>query len=115
MPTIQVARLRDLAGLLRRLNSCGSRHEAVSQRRVSVSDLVCARNNRAFQSVLQLSATGDECVDSWSGWRTEQLALNAVKHLINEGWKAQIEQPAKCLCAHDVSIRTGLKLGTCLA
>jgi len=29
VPTIQVSRLRDLARVLRRLNSCGSRHEAV--------------------------------------------------------------------------------------
>ena len=42
MPTIMVSRLRDLARLLRRLNSCGSRHEAVYLLRFLVARLCSA-------------------------------------------------------------------------
>ena len=41
-PTIQVSRLRDLARLLRRLNTCGSRHEAVYLLRFLVARLCSA-------------------------------------------------------------------------
>ena len=42
MPAIQVSRLRDLARLLRRLNTCGSRHEAVYLLRFLVARLCSA-------------------------------------------------------------------------
>ena len=45
MPTIQVARLRDLASLLRRLNNSGSRHEAVYLLRFLVARL-CSTSYR---------------------------------------------------------------------
>ncbi len=45
MPTIQVARLRDLASLLNRLNNCGSRHEAVYLLRFLVARL-CSSSYR---------------------------------------------------------------------
>jgi len=41
-PAIQVSRLRDLAGLLRRLNTCGSRHEAVYLLRFLVARMCSA-------------------------------------------------------------------------
>jgi len=53
MPTIQVARLRDLAGLLRRLNNCGSRHEAVYVLRFLVARL-CSSSYRGMPSAKNL-------------------------------------------------------------
>jgi len=53
MPTIQVARLRDLAGLLRRLNHCGSRHEAVYVLRFLVARL-CSSSYRGMPSAKNL-------------------------------------------------------------
>ncbi len=53
MPTIQVARLRDLAGLLRRLNSCGSRHEAVYVLRFLVARL-CSSSYRGMPGAKNL-------------------------------------------------------------
>ncbi len=53
MPTIQVARLRDLAGLLRRLNSCGSRHEAVYLLRFLVARL-CSSSYRGMPGAKNL-------------------------------------------------------------
>ena len=47
MPAIQVARLRDLARLLRRLNGCGSRHEAVYLLRFLVARL-CSSSYRGM-------------------------------------------------------------------
>ena len=41
-PTIQVSRLRDIAGLLHRLNTCGSRHEAVYLLRFLVARMCSA-------------------------------------------------------------------------
>ena len=46
-PMIQVARLRDLASLLRRLNDCGSRHEAVYLLRFLVARL-CSSTYRGM-------------------------------------------------------------------
>ncbi|MFC1688340.1 PEP/pyruvate-binding domain-containing protein [Pseudomonadota bacterium] len=46
-PTIQVSRLRDLARLLRRLNNCGSRHEAVYLLRFLVARL-CSTRHRSI-------------------------------------------------------------------
>jgi len=53
MPTIQVARLRDVAGLLRRLNSCGSRHEAVYLLRFLVARL-CSSSYRGMPGAKNL-------------------------------------------------------------
>jgi enolase len=47
MPAIQVARLRDLARILRRLNGCGSRHEAVYLLRFLVARL-CSSSYRGM-------------------------------------------------------------------
>jgi enolase len=47
MPAIQVTRLRDLARLLRRLNACGSRHEAVYLLRFLVARL-CSTSYRGM-------------------------------------------------------------------
>ncbi len=53
MPTIQVARLRDLARLLRRLNDCGSRHEAVYLLRFLVARL-CSSSYRGMPGAKNL-------------------------------------------------------------
>ncbi len=53
MPAIQVARLRDVAGLLRRLNSCGSRHEAVYLLRFLVARL-CSSSYRGMPGAKNL-------------------------------------------------------------
>jgi enolase len=53
MPAIQVARLRDLARLLRRLNSCGSRHEAVYLLRFLVARL-CSSSYRGMPGAKNL-------------------------------------------------------------
>ena len=53
MPTIQVARLRDLASLLRRLNDCGSRHEAVYLLRFLVARL-CSSSYRGMPGAKNL-------------------------------------------------------------
>ena len=53
MPVIQVSRLRDLARLLRRLNSCGSRHEAVYIMRFLVARL-CSSSYRGMPGAKNL-------------------------------------------------------------
>jgi len=53
MPAIQVARLRDLASLLRRLNDCGSRHEAVYLLRFLVARL-CSSSYRGMPGAKNL-------------------------------------------------------------
>jgi enolase len=53
MPTIQVSRLRDLARLLRRLNNCGSRHEAVYLLRFLVARL-CSSSYRGMPGAKNL-------------------------------------------------------------
>jgi len=53
MPAIQVARLRDLAGVLRRLNTCGSRHEAVYLLRFMVARL-CGASYRGMPGAKNL-------------------------------------------------------------
>jgi enolase len=53
MPTISVARLRDLARLLRRLNDCGSRHEAVYLLRFLVARL-CSSSYRGMPGAKNL-------------------------------------------------------------
>jgi enolase len=52
-PAIQVTRLRDLARLLRRLNSCGSRHEAVYLLRFLVARL-CSNSYRGVAGAKNL-------------------------------------------------------------
>jgi enolase len=53
MPAIQVSRLRDLAALLQRLNSSGSRHEAVYLLRFAVARL-CSTSHRGIASAKNL-------------------------------------------------------------
>jgi len=53
MPAIQVARLRDLASLLRRLNDCGSRHEAIYLLRFLVARL-CSSSYRGMPGAKNL-------------------------------------------------------------
>ncbi len=53
MPAIQVARLRDLAALLNRLNNCGSRHEAVYLLRFLVARL-CSSSYRGMPGAKNL-------------------------------------------------------------
>jgi phosphoenolpyruvate synthase/pyruvate phosphate dikinase len=53
MPAIQVSRLRDLARLLRRLNGCGSRHEAVYLLRFVVARL-CSTSYRGITGAKNL-------------------------------------------------------------
>jgi phosphoenolpyruvate synthase/pyruvate phosphate dikinase len=52
-PSIQVTRLRDLARLLNRLNSCGSRHEAVYLLRFLVARL-CSTSSRGISHAKNL-------------------------------------------------------------
>jgi len=52
-PAIQVSRLRDLARLLNRLNSCGSRHEAVYLLRFLVARL-CSTSSRGIRHAKNL-------------------------------------------------------------
>ena len=53
MPDIQIARLRDLANLLKRLNNCGSRHEAVYLLRFLVARL-CSSSYRGMPGAKNL-------------------------------------------------------------
>ncbi|HET6592743.1 MAG TPA: hypothetical protein VFG48_07495, partial [Xanthomonadales bacterium] len=53
MPAIGVSRLRDLAGVLERLNSCGSRHEAVYLLRFLVARF-CSTSYRGIASAKNL-------------------------------------------------------------
>jgi len=78
MPTIQVARLRDLAGLLRRLNNCGSRHEAVYVLRFLVARL-CSSSYRGMPGAKNLkpeiTRVRHELADFMNGPFAERLRL----------------------------------------
>lgn len=78
MPTIQVARLRDLAGLLRRLNNCGSRHEAVYVLRFLVARL-CSSSYRGMPSAKNLkpeiARVRQELAEFMNGPFAERLRL----------------------------------------
>jgi hypothetical protein len=78
MPTIQVARLRDLAGLLRRLNNCGSRHEAVYVLRFLVARL-CSSSYRGMPGAKNLkpeiSRVRMELAEFMNGPFAERLRL----------------------------------------
>ena len=78
MPTIQVARLRDLAGLLRRLNNCGSRHEAVYVLRFLVARL-CSSSYRGMPGAKNLkpeiSRVRSELAEFMNGPFAERLRL----------------------------------------
>ncbi len=78
MPTIQVARLRDLAGLLRRLNNCGSRHEAVYVLRFLVARL-CSSSYRGMPGAKNLkpeiSRVRQELAEFMNGPFAERLRL----------------------------------------
>jgi hypothetical protein len=53
MPAIRIARLRDLADILERLNRCGSRHEAVYLLRFVVASL-CSRRGQSMPGAKNL-------------------------------------------------------------
>ena len=78
MPTIQVARLRDLAGLLRRLNNCGSRHEAVYVLRFLVARL-CSSSYRGIPGAKNLKSeiirVRQELAEFMNGPFAERLRL----------------------------------------
>ncbi|MFC1702349.1 hypothetical protein ACFL1J_06385, partial [Pseudomonadota bacterium] len=78
MPTIQVARLRDLAGLLRRLNNCGSRHEAVYVLRFLVARL-CSSSYRGMPGAKNLkpeiNRVRQELAEFMNGPFAERLRL----------------------------------------
>jgi enolase len=78
MPAIQVTRLRDLAQLLRRLNTCGSRHEAVYLLRFVVARL-CSTSYRGMPGSKNLrpeiSRVRRELVDFMNGPFARRLRL----------------------------------------
>ncbi len=78
MPTIQVARLRDLAQLLRRLNNCGSRHEAVYVLRFLVARL-CSSSYRGVPGAKNLkpeiTRVRQELAEFMNGPFAERLRL----------------------------------------
>ena len=78
MPTIQVARLRDLAALLKRLNNCGSRHEAVYVLRFLVARL-CSSSYRGMPGAknlkTEISRVRNELAEFMNGPFAERLRL----------------------------------------
>jgi pyruvate,orthophosphate dikinase len=78
MPGIQVARLRDLAALLKRLNACGSRHEAVYLLRFLVARL-CSSSYRGMPGAKNLqpeiSRVRNELAEFMNGPFAERLRL----------------------------------------
>ena len=78
MPTIQVTRLRDLASLLRRLNNCGSRHEAVYLLRFLVARL-CSSSYRGMPGAKNLkpeiNRVRQELTEFMNGPFAERLRL----------------------------------------
>jgi phosphoenolpyruvate synthase/pyruvate phosphate dikinase len=78
MPAIQVSRLRDLARLLRRLNNCGSRHEAVYLLRFLVARL-CSSSYRGMPGAKNLkpeiSRVRQELAEFMNGPFAERLRL----------------------------------------
>jgi enolase len=78
MPAIQVSRLRDLAGVLERLNSCGSRHEAVYLLRFLVARF-CSTSYRGIASAKNLmpeiTRVRNELIAFMNGPFAERLRL----------------------------------------
>jgi len=78
LPAIQVSRLRDLAGVLERLNSCGSRHEAVYLLRFLVARF-CSTNYRGIASAKNLmpeiSRVRNELITFMNGPFADRLRL----------------------------------------
>ncbi len=78
MPAIQVSRLRDLAGVLERLNTCGSRHEAVYLLRFLVARF-CSTSYRGIASAKNLmpeiTRVRNELIDFMNGPFAERLRL----------------------------------------
>ncbi|MBT8071304.1 MAG: hypothetical protein KJO80_12785 [Gammaproteobacteria bacterium] len=78
MPAIQVSRLRDLARLLRRLNNCGSRHEAVYLLRFLVARL-CSSSYRGMPGAKNLkpeiTRVRQELAEFMNGPFAERLRL----------------------------------------
>ncbi|MBT8047447.1 MAG: hypothetical protein KJO92_03480, partial [Gammaproteobacteria bacterium] len=77
-PAIQVSRLRDLARLLRRLNTCGSRHEAVYLLRFLVARL-CSASYRGVAGAKNLKPeivrVRNELVEFMNGPFAQRLRL----------------------------------------
>lgn len=77
-PNIQVTRLRDVAKLLKRLNSCGSRHEAVYLLRFLVARL-CSKPGRNMGGtknlVLETAQVHKELVEFMNGPFASRLRL----------------------------------------
>jgi hypothetical protein len=106
MPAIKVARLRDLAGLLHRLNACGSRHEAVYLLRFLVARL-CSSTQRGMPGAKNLRPeirmVRDELVEFMNGPFAVRLRLPArilvrsisglvsTPKLIDEVWQDTID------------------------
>jgi len=78
MPTAQISRLRDLANLLRRLNSCGSRHEAGYLIRFLVARM-CSGSYRGFHGAKnllpELASIRNELVGFQNGPFAQHLRL----------------------------------------
>jgi enolase len=78
MPAIQVSRLRDLAGVLERLNTCGSRHEAVYLLRFLVARF-CSTDYRGIAGAKNLmpeiTRVRNELVSFLNGPFAERLRL----------------------------------------
>jgi len=78
IPAIRVARLRDVARLLKRLNTCGSRHEAVYLLRFLVARL-CSTSNRGTPGAKNLKPevrqVRDELVEFMNGPFAARLLL----------------------------------------
>ena len=106
MPEIQVTQLRDLAKLLKRLNSCGSRHEAVYLLRFLVARL-CSTSNRSIAGAKNLVAEAaqvhEELIEFMNGPFAHRLRLATrvlVRNisglvsrpkLIDEAWQDSID------------------------
>jgi enolase len=78
MPTAQMTRLRDLASLLRRLNGCGSRHEAGYLIRFLVARL-CSSSYRGFHGAKnlqpELATIRNELIEFQNGPFARRLRL----------------------------------------
>lgn len=118
MPGIQVARLRDLAGLLQRLNSCGSRHEAVYILRFLVARL-CSSSYRGMPGAKNLKPeivrVRSELAEFMNGPFAERLRLPtsilvrsisglvSQPKLIDEVWQdtidlSEVQVPGSAIC-----------------
>ena len=105
-PEIQVTRLRDLAKLLKRLNNCASRHEAVYLLRFLVARL-CSTSNRSIAGaknlITEAAQVHEELIEFMNGPFARRLRLATrvlVRNisglvsrpkLIDEAWQDSID------------------------